>query len=175
MTVTTFTRQYPLRVVGQIVNNHLRISSADGELYDNAVRCVRNAIDAAEDYINMPICRTAVLIEGDIMPGERMALNVAYATSSAIKLDGEVVDEGVCVVAGSSRNSYATLSSAYAGVLIPFSIEAEVGYDDSTLPGAIYQAVAIVASSFFEQNAEAEMSHAAKALLNPYRIYPYEL
>jgi hypothetical protein len=58
---------------------------------------------------------------------------------------------------------------------VTYSIEASAGYDDSTMPGAIYQAVAIVASSFFEQNAEAEMSHAAKALLNPYRIYPYEL
>lgn len=174
MTVTTFTRQYPLRVVEQIVNNHLRISSADGELYDNAVRCVRNAIDAAEDYINMPICRTAVLIEGVAEPGERVALNMANVAASSIKLNGEVVNNDECIVAGSTRNSYALLSSAYTGSVI-YSIEAKAGYDDSTLPGAIYQAVAIVASSFFEQNAEAEMSHAAKALLNPYRIYPYEL
>lgn len=174
MTVTTFSRHYPLRVVGQIVNNHLRISSADGELYDNAVRCVRNAIDAAEDYINMPICRTAVLIEGVAEPGERVTLNMANVTASSIKLNGEVVNSYECIVTGSTRNSYALLSSAYTGS-VAYSIEAKAGYDDSTLPGAIYQAVAIVASSFFEQNAEAEMSHAAKALLNPYRIYPYEL
>lgn len=174
MTVTTLTRQYPLRVVEQIVNNHLRISSADGELYDNAVRCVRNAIDAAEDYINMPICRTAVLIEGVAEPGERVALNMANVTPSSIKLNGEVVNSDECIVAGSTRNSYALLSSAYTGS-VTYSIEAKAGYDDSTLPGAIYQAVAIVASSFFEQNAEAEMSHTAKALLNHYRIYPYEL
>lgn len=174
MTVTTFTRQYPLRAVGQIVNNHLRISSADGELYDNAVRCVFNAIDAAEDYINMPICRTAVLIEGVAEPGVLLPLNVAYAKPTLIKVNGEEARDGECVVNGGKVNSYATVSSAYAGD-VALSIEAEVGYDDSTLPGAIYQAVAIVASSFFEQNAEAEMSHAAKALLNPYRIYPYEL
>lgn len=174
MTVTTFTREYPLRVVGQIVKNHLRISSADGELYDNAVRCVCNAIDAAEDYINMPICRTAVLIEGVAEPGERVTLNMANVTPSSIKLNGEVVNSDECIVAGSTRNSYALISSVYTGS-VTYSIEAKVGYDDSTLPGAIYQAVAIVASSFFEQNAEAEMSHSAKALLNPYRIYPYEL
>lgn len=174
MTVTTFTRQYPLIVVGQIVNNHLRISSADGELYDNAVRCVCNAIDAAEDYINMPICRTAVLIEGVAEPGERVTLNMANVTPSSIKLNGEVVNSDECIVAGSTRNSYALISSAYTGS-VTYSIEAKAGYEDSTLPGAIYQAVAIVASSFFEQNAEAEMSHAAKALLNPYRIYPYGL
>lgn len=174
MTVTTFTRQYPIRAIQQIVNNHLRISSADGELYDNAVRCVRNAIDAAEDYINMPICRTAVLIEGVAEPGERVMLNMANVTASSIKLNGEAVNSGECIVTGSTRNSYALLSSAYTGS-VTYSIEAKAGYDDNTLPGAIYQAVAIVASSFFEQNAEAEMSHAAKALLNPYRIYPYEL
>lgn len=174
MTVTTFSRQYPIRAIQQIVNNHLRISSADGELYDNAVRCVRNAIDAAEDYINMPICRTAVLIEGVAEPGERVTLNMANVTASSIKLNGEVVNSDECIVTGSTRNSYALLSSAYTGS-VAYSIEAKAGYDDNTLPGAIYQAVAIVASSFFEQNAEAEMSHAAKALLNPYRIYPYEL
>lgn len=174
MTVTTFTRLYPIRAIQQIVNNHLRISSADGELYDNAVRCVRNAIDASEDYINMPICRTALLIEGVAEPGERVALNMANVTASSIKLNGEVVNSDECIVTGSTRNSYALLSSAYTGS-VAYSIEAKAGYDDSTLPGAIYQAVAIVASSFFEQNAEAEMSHAAKALLNPYRIYPYEL
>ena len=174
MTVTTFTREYPLRVVGQIVNNHLRISSADGELYDNAVRCVCNAIDAAEDYINMPICRTAVLIEGEAEPGVLLPLNGAYAKPTLIKVNGEEVRDGECVVNGGKANSYVTVSSAYAGG-VSLSIEAEVGYDDNTLPGAIYQAVAITASSFFEKGAEAEMSHPAKALLNPYRIYPYEL
>ena len=174
MTVTTFTRQYPLIVVGQIVNNHLRISSADGELYDNAVRCVCNAIDAAEDYINMPICRTAALIEGVAEPGVLLPLNVAYTKPTLIKVNGEEVRDGECVVNGGKTNSYVTISSAYAES-VNLSIEAEVGYDDNTLPGAIYQAVAIIASSFFEKGAEAEMPHPAKALLNPYRIYPYEL
>jgi hypothetical protein len=99
---------------------------------------------------------------------------MANVTPSSIKLNGEVVNSDECIVAGSTRNSYALLSSAYTGS-VTYSIEAKAGYEDNTLPGAIYQAVAIVASSFFEQNAEAEMSHAAKALLNPYRIYPYEL
>ena len=175
MAVTSLSKRYPHRIVYQIVATHLRVAQADGELYDNAVRSVYNAIDAAEDYLNMPICRTSVVIDGVAMPGERIALNVPYATAKSITLNGERVTDDECVVTGSIRNSYALLSSAYAEGQATFSIEAEVSYDDSTIPGAIYQAVAIIASSFFEQNAEAEMPSSAKSLLNPYRIYPYEL
>jgi hypothetical protein len=122
----------------------------------------------------MPICRTAVLIEGVAEPGVLLPLNVAYAKPTLIKVNGEEVRDGECVVNGGKANSYVTISSAYAGG-VALSIEAEVGYDDNTLPGTIYQAVAITASSFFEKGAEAEMPHPAKALLNSYRVYPYEL
>lgn len=50
--VVILEHNYPTTVVDDIVTKHLRVQLSDGELYDNAVQCVRNAIDIAEDYTN---------------------------------------------------------------------------------------------------------------------------
>ena len=50
-----------------------------------------------------------------------------------------------------------------------------VQLSDGELPGGVYAAVAIIASSLFEDGADGELSPRAKSLLNPYRISPYGL
>ena len=81
----------------------------------------------------------------------------------------EVADFGIV---SNGKSAYLTISATPSGSTMAVRVEAEVGYEDD-LPGAIYQAVAITATSFFEESARGELSASAKSLLNPYRIYPY--
>lgn len=174
MTITTNNRTYPIDTIGEIVTNQLRVSIEDGELYDSAVRCTKNAIDAAEDYTNRVICRSEVIVDGTVEPGRRVDLMIPCLRVDTIKVDDTEIDSSAYVVSSNVKTSSLEFLTTYTEGH-PLSIEGTGGYEDGEIPGGIYQAVAIIASSFFERGAEAEMPNAAKSLLNPYRIYPYEL
>ena len=164
---------YPTRIVEGIVRNHLRVMPDDCELYDNAIRCVENAIDVASDYTNRVICQSSVIMEFEAEVATTIQLPTAPIISvKHLYINGDEVTE--FEVVSTNKSAYLTLSVTPSGSTMAVRVEAEVGYGDN-IPGAIYQAVAITATSFFEESARGELPASAKALLNPYRIYPYEL
>lgn len=162
---------YPTRIVEGIVRNHLRVMPDDCELYDNAIRCVENAIDAASDYTNRVICQSSVIMEFEAEVATTIQLPTAPVSSvKHLYINGDKVTEFKVVL--TSKSAYLRLSVTPSGSTMAVRVEAEVGYGDN-ISGAIYQAVAITATSFFEESARGELPASAKSLLNPYRIYPY--
>lgn len=162
---------YPTRTVESIVRNHLRVMPDDGELYASAVRCVENAIDVASDYTNRVICPSTAIVEFRTEVSNFIELPTApVAAVKRLHINGEEVT--AFEVVSSPRMAVINISDTPSGSTMAVRLEAEVGYNDE-LPGAIYQAVAITATSFFEDSARGELPASAKSLLNPYRIYPY--
>ena len=169
--IQTIEYSYPTRTVEGIVRNHLRVMPDDCELYDNAIRCVENAIDVASDYTNRVICPSTVIIEFEAEVSTIIPLPTAPVCSvNYLHINGEEVADFNVVSA--DKSVYLTISDTPSGSTMAVRVEAEVGYTNN-LPGAIYQAVAITATSFFEESARGELPASAKSLLNPYRIYPY--
>ncbi|MBQ2239755.1 MAG: hypothetical protein II322_02945 [Alistipes sp.] len=160
---------YPTTVVDDIVTKHLRVQLSDGELHDNAVQCVRNAFDVASDYCNRIIAQSLVSMTVEVENGVALLPTAPIIEVMSVQVDGKDVEYRLV---GNDKATYITNLPATATQV---EVSAEVGYADGELPGAIYAAVAIIASSFFESGMEAEFSARAKSLLNPYRIYPYGL
>ena len=153
------------------MRNHLRVMSDDHELYESALRCVENAIDVASDYTNRVICPSSVIMEFEAEVADMVQLPTAPVNSvKRLHINGEEGTE--FDVVSTNKSAYLTLSVTPSGSTMAVRVEAEVGYGDN-IPGAIYQAVAITATSFFEESARGELPPSAKSLLNPYRIYPY--
>lgn len=164
---------YPDRAINEILTNHLRVIGDGMELRDDAIRCVKNAIDVASDYTNRVLCASSVIMDFEAEVGAIIQLPTAPVSKvSQLYINGEEVTE--YELESTNQSAFIKLSATPSGSTMAVRLEAECGYGGD-LPGAIYQAVAIIASSFFEKGAEAEMPSAAKSLLNPYRIYPYEL
>jgi hypothetical protein len=164
--IVTLEKNYP-SVVEEIVANHLRVQLSDGELYTNAVQCVRNAFDIASDYCNRIIAQSLVSMTVEVENGVALLPTAPIIEVMSVQVDGKDVEYRLV---GNDKATYITNLPATATQV---EVSAEVGYADGELPGAIYAAVAIIASSFFESGMEAEFSARAKSLLNPYRIYPY--
>lgn len=164
---------YPDGVIDEILTNHLRVFNNDRELREDAIRCIKNAIDVASDYTNRVICASSVVMDFEAEVGAIIQLPTAPVSEvSHLYINGEEV--GVDELESTNQSAFIKLSATPSGSTMAVRVEAECGYGED-LPGAIYQAVSIIANSFFEKGAEAEMPSAAKSLLNPYRIYPYEL
>lgn len=164
---------YPDRVIDEILTNHLRVINDDAELRDGAIRCIKNAIDVASDYTNRVLCASSVIMDFETEVGAIIQLPTAPVSEvSGLYINGE--DVAVDELESTNQSAFIKLSATPSGSTMAVRVEAECGYGED-LPGAIYQAVSIIASSFFDKGAEAEMPSAAKSLLNPYRIYPYEL
>lgn len=158
---------YSTTVVDDIVAKHLRVQLSDGELYDNAVQCVRNAIDIAEDYCNRVLTPSTVSMSAGVEDGVAVMPTAPLREVQSVEVDGATVEYRLV---GNDKCAYIT--DLPAGVT-SIDVVADVGYADGELPGGIYAAVAIIASSLFEDGASAELSARAKSLLNPYRISPY--
>lgn len=164
---------YPDGVIDEIRYNHLRVTDNDPELCDDAIRCIKNAIDVASDYTNRVLCASSVIMDFEAEVGAIIQLPTAPVSEVYhLYINGEEV--GVDELESTNQSAFIKLSATPSGSTMAVRVEAECGYGED-LPGAIYQAVSIIASSFLDKGAEAEMPSAAKSLLNPYRIYPYEL
>lgn len=164
---------YPVGVIDEILTNHLRVIGDAAELRDDAIRCIKNAIDVASDYTNRVICASSVIMDFEAEVGAIIQLPTAPVSEvSHLYINGE--EETVDELESANHSASIKLSATPSGSTMAVRVEAECGYGED-LPGAIYQAVLIIANSFFEKGAEAEMPSAAKSLLNSYRIYPYEL
>lgn len=166
---------YPVGVIDEILTNHLRVFDNDQELREDAIRCIKNAIDVASDYTNRVLCGSSVVMDFEAEVGAIIQLPTAPVSRvSHLYINGEEVGVDADDLESTNYSASIKLSATPSGSTMAVRVEAECGYRED-LPGAIYQAVAIIANSFFEKGAEAEMPLAAKSLLNPYRIYPYEL
>lgn len=164
--IVTLEKNYP-SVVEEIVANHLRVQPSDGELYTQATQCVRNAFDVASDYCNRIILQSLVSMTVEVENGVALLPTAPIIEVMSVQVDGKDVEYRLV---GDDKTAYITNLPATATQV---KVSAEAGYADGELPGAIYAAVAIIASSFFESGMEAEFSARAKSLLTPYRIYPY--
>lgn len=164
---------YPVGAIDEILTKHLRVLGGDRELHDDAIRCIKNAIDVASDYTNRVLCASSVIMDFEADVGAIIQLPTAPVSEvHHLYINGEEV--GVDELESTNQSAFIKLSATPSGSTMAVRVEAECGYGED-LPGAIYQAVSIIANSFFEKGAEAEIPSAAKSLLNPYRIYPYEL
>lgn len=169
-------RTYLDDVITEIVEKALRVQPADGELYDNAIRCVRNAFDAAEDYTNRIITPSTVRMMFTAPRAEVVEMPTAPITKlNSVQVERKIV-EGSEIISNGRRAILALPSSALTEATtssISLDVEAEVGYGIEDLPGAVYQAIVVMASAFFDDSTATDMPKAAMALLEPWRIYPY--
>lgn len=174
--IITLNRTYLDDVIKEIAEKALRVQPADGELYDNAIRCVRNAFDAAEDYTARIITPSVVRIMLTTPPAEVIEMPTAPITKlRKVSVERKVV-EGSEVVSNARRAILGLTSSVLSMVStsnISLDVEAEVGYNAEELPGAIYQAVTIIAATFFDDSSATDIPKAAMSLLDPWRILPY--
>jgi hypothetical protein len=94
---------------------------------------------------------------------------------NSVQVERKIV-EGSEIISNGRRAILALPSSALteaATSSISLDVEAEVGYGIEDLPGAVYQAIVVMASAFFDDSTATDMPKAAMALLEPWRIYPY--
>ena len=196
---TVIAKTYSTGIIDRIVNNHLRVKIQDGELYEHALTCVRNAFDAAETYTNRVIVDSIVEFYIDSLDGSLIELPSAPVREVLeVRYYGEdsawhtLDKDGYTLVANAQRarlflNNTPALSSARSVGRV--EIKAVCGYEDCdnsdvstqyALPGDIKQAIMLMAGTFFENSADnitgtisSELSTSAKSLLHPYRIYPY--
>lgn len=159
--------KYP-DAVEDIVANHLRVQLSDGELYTSAVQCVRNAFDIAEDYCNRVITPCEISFTAKVDGGVAQLPTAPISEVKSVKANGGDVE---CRLIGNDKAAYLTDIPAD---ITSVEVKAEAGFSGE-LPGSIYAAVVIIASSLFEDGASGELSPRAKSLLNPYRISPYGL
>lgn len=174
--IITLERNYLDDVVTEVAEKALRVQPADGELYDNAIRCVRNAFDAAEDYTNRIITPSTVRMMFSATAAEIIELPTAPVTKlRKVTVERKIV-EGSEIVSNGRRAILALPSSALTEATtssISLDVEAEVGYGAEELPGAVYQAIVVMATTFFDDSSAADIPKAAMSLLEPWRIYPY--
>lgn len=154
--------------VEDIVANHLRVQLSDGELYTSAVQCVRNAFDIAEEYCNRVITPCEISFTANVDGGVAQLPTAPIRRIVSVESNGKTV--GYRLISNDKAAYLADIPSDIPSV----EVMAEAGFSGE-LPGSIYAAVVIIASSLFEDGASAELSPRAKSLLNPYRISPYGL
>lgn len=200
--ITILERYYPEQVIRSIITNHLRVDESDAELFEHAKMCVINAFEAAEDYTNRVIIESQVGIFLDDIEDRVIELPVAPIQSAEAYYSGVDGGEYVLPVIMTQTNSRRTIIELseipvlnqqmltsrvcisvlagfrdYAGNRTQLSAEEQ----QYVLPGAIEQAVALMAGTFFENIADntpgsmTELPTSAKALLYPYRRLPYGL
>lgn len=201
--ITILERHYPVQVIRSIVTNHLRVDESDAELFEHARMCVINAFEAAEDYTNRVIIESQVVIFLDDIEDRVIELPVAPVQDAEVFYDGADGEEHglpVIMTRTNSRRTIIELSeipmlnqqmltsrvriSAIAGFRDYAGDRTQLSAEEQqyVLPGAIEQAVALMAGTFFENIADnitgtisAELPTSAKALLYPYRRLPYGL
>lgn len=200
--ITILERHYPVQVIRSIVTNHLRVDESDAELFEHARMCVINAFEAAEDYTNRVIIESQVEIVLDDIEDRVIELPVAPIQSAEGYYDGADGEEHSLPVIMAQTNSRRTIIELFEiPVLNQLKLTSRVrlsvlaGFRDYAgnrtqlsaeeqqyvLPGAIEQAVALMAGTFFENIADntpgsvTEIPTSAKALLYPYRRLPYGL
>ena len=189
-----------MNLIKRIVRDHLRVTSLDDELYRNAMQCVKSALHAAEQYTNRVIISSDVAIRLFKFDGGVLELPTAPIEVNGVALydfEGSEIPMFHEVIRSEKRaivriTEPITFESASSGPKVV--IHGQAGYYDEeydvfsededggsySMPGAIVQAVILIASMFFESSADtlggnnsAELPASAKALLHPYRIYPY--
>lgn len=197
---TILERHYPDSVISSILTNHLRVSEQDGELYAHARMCIHNAISVAEDYTNRILIDTLLTFAFDGLEGRVIELPSAPVREIVeIRYYGEDGEwhkvDGYNLVSNDQRamvelREMPALSTTR--LIGRVEIDALVGFEDCAnienctaaypLPGAVVQALSLLAGTFFEFTADtvrgsaaSEIPMSAKALLMPYRIYPYGL
>lgn len=180
-------RTYPMTIVESIITRHFRLSSDDGELYEQAKRCVCNAFDTAEDYTNRIIVACdATFALGEAEEGVlrlptapvKSVTEVRYLASNG---EWHTLDTKDYELVGDIRSAELELLTPISATR--FRVNAECGFDDYAdeadkseyaLPGAIEQAVALMAQTFLDGEALSGATElAAHNMLNPWRIYPY--
>jgi hypothetical protein len=180
-------RTYPMAIVESIITRHFRLSGDDSELFEQAKRCVCTAFDIAEDYTN----RIIVACDATFALGE--------AEEGVLRLPTAPVKEVKEVRYLASNGEWHTLTtedyelsgdirSAELELLTPisatrFKVTAACGFEDYNdeedksdyaLPGAIEQAVTLIAQTALDGEAlSGVIEQAVHNMLNPWRIYPY--
>lgn len=186
-------KQYPANLISYIVQKHLRVTTKDGELYDYAIMCVKNAISAAEEYTNRCICQAGSIYRSVSDGSREVELPTAPYRGVDSVVVGDVDYSDVAELYSTDKRAYIVLPAAPA-VGAEITISAQVGYLDidakginntgeiempHRIPGAVIQAIMLMSGTFFENSADVvggsvnELPTSAKSLLNPYRIYPY--
>lgn len=185
--MTTITeRYYPENVVESIISLHLRITVKDGALYEQARRCVHNAFDAAEDYTNRIIVSSQATFT--IAEAEGGILRLPTAPIQSVMKVSYLASDGEWY-ALTSKDYEFTGNSRFAQIELTKSVEASrygvtaiCGFEDYSvgredplaLPGAIEQAVSLMAETFFNGEVLSGATEVAvHNMLNPWRIYPY--
>lgn len=187
-------RQYPAQVISSILSNHLRVTGDDGELYEAAKASVYNAIAAAEMFTNRVLIDSIVTITLDDLDSRVIELPTA-PVREIVELryrgeDGEwhtMTDYTLHSNAMRARLELADLPMLYSASIIGrVEIEATCGFEDAgadianstvayPLPGAVEQAIILLANAFLEGDPLEDIPTAAQMLLKPYRIIPYGL
>lgn len=200
MMTTILERHYPENVIASILANHLRVSEADDELYLHATQCVKNAFDVAEDYTNRIVLDSLATFSYDDIEDSVLELPSAPIKEvMEVRYLGaddkyHVLDASTYTLIGNAHQ--ASLEFSTTPILTSTRRKARVevsvrcGFDDYAtsrdtaeaeypLPGAIEQAVMLMAGTFFEYQGDivvgssSEIPTSAKSLLNAYRRYPY--
>lgn len=184
---TISNRTYPMTIVESIVTRHFRLSADDNELHEQAKRCVCNAFDIAEDYTN----RIIVACDATMMLGEadEGVLRLPTAPVKTVKEVRYLANDGEWhTLATEDYELVGDVRSAELEILKPisatrFRVVAECGFEDYNdeeekgdyaLPGAIEQAVTLIAQTSLDGEALSGTTElAAHNMLNPWRIYPY--
>lgn len=189
--VTVESRTYPANLVREIVAKHLRVTPYDEELYSHAVQCVKNALQVAEDYTNRIILNSEVVMEVQSQGAPVIWLPTAPVRSiTSVRVNGQdILQDGYSWVSNAHRAMLHLSTAAPEGAMV--EVCATAGYEDIgafedlmrdnafEMPGAVVQAVSLMAGTFFEFTADnvvggvAEIPSSAKSLLQQYRIYPY--
>lgn len=199
---TILERHYPTNIISSILARHLRVSEADGELYEHAAMCVRNAFDVVEDYCNRIILDSlATFSFDDVEDGVLELPSAPIKEILEVRYFGEdnqyhVLDASTYTLIGNAHQAslefhtnlplHSTRRKARVEVSVRCGFEdyvddRNISSENYPLPGAIEQAVMLLSGTFFEYQGDvvagssSEISCSAKSLLNPYRRFPYGL
>lgn len=190
--VTILERTYPDTVIADIVGNHLKVDDVTDELYQQAVQCVKNAFDVAEDFTNRRMIDTLATIgytdvsELMELPTSPIKEVVEVRYLGADNMWRTIPEDGYVVESNGQRATIEllvvpALSQSRRGCR--FEVSVRCGYDaegEYALPGSIYQGIALMAGTFFTYQGDtvvgsvAELPLSSRVLLTPYRIHPYE-
>lgn len=180
-------RTYPMAIVESIITRHFHLSGDDHELYEQAKRCVCTAFDIAEDYTN----RIIVACDATFALGEAEedVLRLPTAPVKEVKEVRYLASDGEWhTLTAEDYELSCDIRSAELELLTPisatrFKVAAACGFEDYNdeedksdyaLPGAIEQAVTLIAQTALDGGAlSGVIEQAVHNMLNPWRIYPY--
>ncbi|MEG2612655.1 MAG: hypothetical protein RR971_04100 [Alistipes sp.] len=201
MIISKNTKSYPINTITRVVRNHMRLVAEDGELYSNALRCVKMAFDIAELYTNRIIvsCNAtfgynvfAHIVELPTAPISDI-INISYYDSTD---NLQILDAGSYKLSASENRSlveFATLPDLSPNRTINrLLITAKCGYGDyltldgderdtlPPLPGFIEAATQLLAGTLFDADGDVIIGRqvnalpiTAQRLLNNYKLSPY--